>query len=60
MNAGAGDSDLTWGAQAGFAYKYSKMDAVFGWRYLNYDIGDDTLLKELNLNGPFVGAIFRW
>jgi hypothetical protein len=60
VNAGAGDSDLTWGAQAGFGYKYSKLDAVFGWRYLNYDIGSDTAIKELNLNGPFVGAIFRW
>ena len=60
VNGGAGDSDMTWGAQAGFSYKYSKLDAAFGWRYLNYDIGDDTLLKELNLNGPFVGVIFRW
>jgi hypothetical protein len=60
VNAGAGDSDLTWGAQAGFGYKYSKLEAAFGWRYLNYDIGSDTAVKELNLNGPFVGAIFRW
>ena len=56
----AGDSGLTWGAQAAFGYKYSSLDAVFGWRYLYYDIGSDTLLKELELNGPFVGAIFRW
>jgi hypothetical protein len=60
VNGGAGDSDLTWGAKAAFGYKYSSLDAVFGWRYLYYDIGSDTLLKKLEVNGPFVGAIFRW
>jgi hypothetical protein len=60
VNVGAGDSDLTWSAQTGFGYKFSKLDAAFGWRYLHYDIGSDTILKELNLNGPFVGVILRW
>ena len=60
INAGAGDSDFTWGAQAGFAYKLEGFDALFGWRYLDYDIGDDTLLKSLTVNGPFAGVIFRW
>ncbi len=60
VNAGAGDSDLTWNAKAGFGYKFSKLDAVFGWRYLDYNIGDDTLLKGLTVNGPFAGVIFRW
>ena len=60
VNVGAGDSDLTWSAQAGFAYKFSKLDASFGWRYLHYDVGSDTALKELNLNGPYAGVIFRW
>ena len=60
VNAGAGDSDLTWNAKAGFSHKFSKLDAVFGWRYLDYNIGDDTLLKGLTVNGPFAGVIFRW
>ena len=60
VNAGAGDSDLTWNAKAGFGYKFSKLDAVVGWRYLDYNIGDDTLLKGLTVNGPFAGVIFRW
>jgi hypothetical protein len=60
VNAGAGDSDLTWNAKAGFGYKFSKLDTVVGWRYLDYDIGDDTLLKGLTVNGPFAGVIFRW
>jgi hypothetical protein len=59
-NAGAGDSDFTWSAQGGFGYELSKVDALFGWRYLDYDVGDDTLLKRLTVNGPFAGVMFRW
>ena len=60
VNAGTGDSDFTWSAQAGFGYKYSDLSAVFGWRYLGYDVGSDTIIKELTLNGPFAGVIFHW
>ena len=60
INAGTGDSDFTWSAQSGFGYKFSTVDAIFGWRYMEYDIGDDTLLKRLEINGPFAGVVFRW
>jgi hypothetical protein len=60
VNAGKGDSDFTWGAQAGFGYEYSSLSAIFGWRYLSYDVGSDTIIKELTLNGPFAGVIFDW
>jgi hypothetical protein len=60
VNAGAGDSDFTWEAQAAFAHRYKGFDAVAGWRYLYYDVGSDTTLKALDVNGPFVGAIFHW
>lgn len=60
VNAGTGESDLTWGAQAGIGYKYSDLSAVLGWRYLTYDVGSDNIIKELTLNGPFAGAVFHW
>ena len=60
VNAGAGDSDFTWSAQGGFGYEFAKVDAIFGWRYMDYDIGDDTLLRRLTINGPFAGVMFRW
>jgi hypothetical protein len=60
VNAGTGDSDFTWGANAGFGYKYRDLSAVFGWRYLTYDVGSDTVIKELTLNGPFAGVLFHW
>jgi hypothetical protein len=60
INAGSGQSDFTWQANGAFAYRFSKLDAVLGWRYLDYDFGDDTAIKDLTVNGPFVGAIFHW
>jgi len=60
VNAGAGDSDFTWGAQAGLGYKFSDLSAMFGWRYLTYDVGSDTIIKERTLNGPFAGVVFSW
>lgn len=59
-NAGAGESDLTWTAQTGLGYSFNSLDAVLGWRYLSYDLGSDTLIKEITFNGPFAGVIFRW
>lgn len=60
VNAGTGDSDFTWEAQAGFGYRFSDVSALFGWRYLGYDVGSDTIIKELTLNGPFAGVVFSW
>lgn len=60
FNGGGGDSDSTWEAQAAFAYKLKHFDAVAGWRYLYYDVGSDTLIRKLSVNGPFVGAVFSW
>ena len=60
VNAGSGESDFTWVASAGFGYRFRDLSAVFGWRYMSYDIGSGTLLKELTLNGPFAGAVFHW
>jgi hypothetical protein len=60
VNAGTGQSDFTWEAQAAVGYRLENLDAALGWRYLYYDIGSDTLLKELTVNGPFAGVMFHW
>ena len=60
VNAGTGQSDFTWEAQAALGYRLKHLDAVLGWRYLYYDIGSDTLIKELSANGPFAGVMFHW
>jgi hypothetical protein len=58
ISAGAGQSDFTGQANASFAYEFEKFDAVIGWRYMTWDIGG--VLDELTINGPFVGARFRF
>ncbi len=60
VNAGTGESDFTWTAQGGLGYRFSRLDALFGWRYMSYDIGSDTVIKEITINGPFAGVMFRW
>ena len=59
FDIGAGDSDLTWQAEVALTYSYSWGDLGVAWRYLDYDFGSGPI-KDLNFNGPAVGAIFRW
>jgi hypothetical protein len=57
-DVGTGDSDLTWQALAGFGYKLSKADLVFGYRYLDWSFDDKSGLEDLNISGVYAGA--RW
>jgi hypothetical protein len=60
FSGGAGQSDQTWSALTALGYRFSKLDAMVGWRYLGYDLGSDTTIKELTVDGPFAGATFHW
>ena len=55
---GTGDSDLTWQAFAGIAYKFKKVDVVLAYRYLYWDFDNNDVFDDLNLSGPYVGAKF--
>jgi hypothetical protein len=57
-DVGTGDSDLTWQALAGFGYKLSKADLVFGYRYLDWSFDDNSGLEDLNISGVYAGA--KW
>ncbi|MGB5571259.1 MAG: hypothetical protein WBM81_18360, partial [Sedimenticolaceae bacterium] len=54
---GAGDSDLTWQALAGLNYRFDKVDATFGYRYLKWELNDDTF-DDLDISGPYAGVRF--
>ena len=60
LDAGTGDTDFTWQALAGFGYQFNKMDAVFGYRHLEWDFDDgDTFgatFDDLNFSGPYAGV----
>ncbi len=58
LDAGAGDSDFTWQAEVGLNYRFRKVDAVVGYRYLDWDFDDNDTFDDLNLSGPYAGVKF--
>lgn len=59
-DVGTGDSELTWQALAAISYRFQKLDAVVGYRYLEWDFDDNEVFDDLDLSGPFAGAKFRF
>jgi hypothetical protein len=57
---GTGGSDLTWQLFGGVAYRFSWGDIRLGYRYLEYDLGDDKIVEDLKLSGPVLGIGFRF
>jgi hypothetical protein len=60
LDMGTGDTSFTWQALAGFGYQFKKLDAVFGYRYLEWNFDDDDpgggTFDDLNLQGPYAGV----
>lgn len=57
-DVGTGDTDLTFQAAISAGYRFDRVDALFGYRYMNIDFDDGESLDELTLDGPFVGVRF--
>lgn len=60
VDAGAGESDLTWQALAGVGYAFGWGEVIGGWRYLDYDMKAERRLDSITFNGPIAGVGFRW
>jgi hypothetical protein len=60
LDVGTGESDLTWQGMAGLGYSFDSVAVTAVWRYLDYDLGDSTPIKSLDVNGPAVGVTFRF
>ena len=60
FDIGTGESDVTWQAMLGFGYAFGWGDAGIAWRYLSYDLKSGGPIHDMNLNGPALGATFRW
>ena len=56
---GAGQSHLTYQAQAGLGYAFSWGEVVASWRYLDWKEPGD-LVPKLTVNGPQLGVAFNW
>ena len=60
FDIGAGDSDLTWQANASLAYRFGWGDVIATYRYMHYDKGDSFLLEDFELYGPKLGVVFHF
>jgi hypothetical protein len=58
FDVGTGQTDYTWQVLASVAYRFKRLDAVMGYRYLQYEFDKDDAIKDLDVRGPFFGAKF--
>jgi hypothetical protein len=60
VDVGAGDSDRT--SQAAFGIgRTLRFGEVFGtYRYLDYDLKNESLLSDLDMSGPAIGISYRF
>lgn len=60
VNGGTGQSDSTFSALGGLGYEFGNVEAILAWRYLTWDFGSDSAIKDMTVNGPLLGAVFHW
>ena len=60
FDIGAGDTDLTWQAQASIGYRFDWGDVLATYRYLHYEKDDHRLVEDFDLYGPKVGVVFHF
>lgn len=60
LDAGTGDSDLTWNAMAGLGYEFGWGDMLLAYRHLEYDQSTNKLLQDFSFSGPGFGARFTF
>jgi hypothetical protein len=60
LDVGTGESNFTWQGVVGLGYSFGSVDVLGAWRYVDYDLGDNTPIKSLNFNGPAVGVTFHF
>ena len=59
FDIGAGGTDLSWQAFAGFGYRFQACDAIIGYRHLDIDVGGKAV-QDLEVSGPMIGAKFSF
>lgn len=57
---GTGESKVTWQTSALVGYRFKRLDAVVGYRYLEYQFDDPEIIDNLNISGPFAGLRFKF
>ena len=60
LDIGTGDSDMTAQLATGVGYTIGHAEVFGAWRYLDYDLGSDAGMKDLDFSGPAVGRSWRF
>jgi len=60
FDIGAGDTALTWQAQASLGYRFDWGDVLATYRYIHYEKDDTRLVEDFDLYGPKVGVVFHF
>jgi hypothetical protein len=60
LDAGTGQSQLTWQISGGFGYSYSWGSAFATWRYLDYKFPSGKALDNISMSGPMLAVALRW
>jgi hypothetical protein len=60
LDFGAGDSNFVWHAVAGIGYKFDTFRMAATYRYVDWNFSNDSMLDDLTIQGPMVGAIFTF
>jgi len=59
-DVGTGQSKNTWQLFGGVGYRFDKVDAAFGYRYLKWEFDDNDALKNLEVKGPLLGFHYHF
>jgi hypothetical protein len=60
LDAGTGQSDLTWQATGGVGYRFNCCDIVLVYRHMYWDFKSDRALKDISFSGPALGGVFKF
>ena len=60
LDIGTGQSDLTWQASAGLAYRFNWGDVSLVYRHTEWDFDSSSRLDNINFSGPLLAAKFRF
>lgn len=61
VDVGAGDSDLTWQVFSALGYTFNdRIDAMLGFRHMEFEKDGNELIEDLSLSGPVLGMRFSF
>jgi len=58
LDAGTGESELTWQASAGVAYRFNWGDVSLQYRHIAWEFGSGSKLNDMSVSGPLLAARF--